>query len=213
MKPIKTIGKLKSGAETAIVAPGDSLTQGRMVRKGCIDFLEKMLRETFPERRLHLINYGGLLFLFVISIFITSCLSWFLEKPSIIVREIIISPRSLVEMNLILGIEVQNLNRFDLTLTSFEYTFYLNNEEAGSGRIEKEILIPASSTTGVQVPVAATFKNLGGSLKTIITGDDLPYKIEGTAGIKTAFGSLSFPLSKEGLINLKDRLIKHRITN
>lgn len=144
--------------------------------------------------------HGGLLLLFVLSIFITSCLSWFLEKPSIIVREIILSPRSLMEMNLLLGIEVQNPNRFDLTLTSFEYTVYLNNEETGSGRLEKEILVPASSTTRVQVPVAATFKNLGGSLKTIITGDDLPYKIEGTAGIKTAFGSLSFPLSKEGRI-------------
>ena len=147
--------------------------------------------------------HGGLLFLFVLSIFITSCLSWFLEKPSIIVREITLSPRSLMEINLLLGIEVQNPNRFDLTLTSFEYTVYLNNEETGSGRLEKEVLVPASSTTHVQIPVAATFKNLGGSLKTIITGDDLPYKIEGTADIKTSFGSLSFPFSKEGRINLK----------
>jgi LEA14-like dessication related protein len=144
--------------------------------------------------------HGGLLFLFVLSIFITSCLSWFLEKPTIIVRKMTLSPRSLIEMNLLLGIEVQNPNRFDLTLTSFEYTVYLNNEETGNGRLEKEILVPASSTTNIQVPVAATFKNLGGSLKTIITGDDLPYKIEGTAGIKTAFGSLRFPLSKEGRI-------------
>jgi len=146
---------------------------------------------------------GGLLFLFALSFFITSCLSLFLEKPSITVREIILSPRSLLEMNLLLGIEVQNPNRFDLTLTSFEYTVHLNNEEIGAGRLEKEILIPASSTTRVQAPVAATFKNLGGSLKTILTGEDLPYKIEGKAGVKTAFGSLSFSFSKEGRIHSK----------
>lgn len=58
MKPIKTILKLKSGAETTIVALGDSLTQGWMVRKGYMDFLEEMFRETFPESRLHLINCG-----------------------------------------------------------------------------------------------------------------------------------------------------------
>jgi len=58
MKPIKTIRKLKSGAETTIVALGDSLTQGWMVRKGYIDFMEEMLRETFPESRFHLINCG-----------------------------------------------------------------------------------------------------------------------------------------------------------
>jgi LEA14-like dessication related protein len=146
---------------------------------------------------------GGLFFLFALSVFLTSCLSWFLEQPSIIVREIILSPRSLLEMNLLLGIEVQNPNRFDLTLTSFEYTVHLNNEEIGTGRLEKEILVPASSTTRVQAPVAATFKNLGGSLKTILTGENLPYKIEGKAVVKTAFGSLSFSFSKDGRINSK----------
>jgi LEA14-like dessication related protein len=146
---------------------------------------------------------GGLLFLFALSFFIISCLSWFLEKPSITVREIILSPRSLLEMNLLLGIEVQNPNRFDLTLTSFEYTVHLNNEEIGTGRLEKEILVPSSSTTRVQAPVAATFKNLGGSLKTILTGEDLPYKIAGKAGVKTAFGSLSFSFSKVGRIHSK----------
>jgi LEA14-like dessication related protein len=146
---------------------------------------------------------GRLFFLFALSVFLTSCLSWFLEQPSIIVREIILSPRSLLEMNLLLGIEVQNPNRFDLTLTSFEYTVHLNNEEIGTGRLEKEILVPASSTTRVQAPVAATFKNLGGSLKTILTGENLPYKIEGKAVVKTAFGSLSFSFSKDGRINSK----------
>jgi LEA14-like dessication related protein len=146
---------------------------------------------------------GGLFFLFALSVFLTSCLSWFLEQPSIIVREIILSPRSLLEMNLLLGIEVQNPNRFDLTLTSFEYTVHLNNEEIGTGRLAKEILVPASSTTRVQAPVAATFKNLGGSLKTILTGENLPYKIEGKAVVKTAFGSLSFSFSKDGRINSK----------
>ena len=58
MKPIKTIRKLKPGAETTIVALGDSLTQGWMVRKGYIDFLEEMLRERFPESRPRLINCG-----------------------------------------------------------------------------------------------------------------------------------------------------------
>lgn len=58
MKPVKTIGRLKSGVETTIVALGDSLTQGWMVRKGYIDFLEEMLREAFPGSRFHLINCG-----------------------------------------------------------------------------------------------------------------------------------------------------------
>ena len=146
----------------------------------------------------------GILFLFILPLFLVSCLGWILEKPSFVLRGITLSPRSLIEMNLLLGLDVQNPNRFDLTLMSFEYTVYLNNEEIGKGRLEKEILIPSSSITQVQAPVAASFKNLGGSLRSIIagmTGKDVSYKIEGKAEVKTFFGSFNFPFSKEGNIH------------
>jgi len=142
--------------------------------------------------------------LFVLSILLVSCLSSVMEKPSFVLREITLSPRSFTEMNLLLGLDVQNPNRFDLMFKSFEYTVYLNNKEIGNGRLEKELLIPSSSITRVQVPVVAKFKDWDGSLKTIITGDDLPYKIVGTTDIKTTFGCLNFPFSKEGHINLKN---------
>jgi LEA14-like dessication related protein len=142
-----------------------------------------------------------ILFLLTLSICIVSCLDWVMEKPSFVLREIILSPSSLTEANLLLGLDVQNPNRFDLTLKSFEYVLFLDNKEIGTGHLEKEILVPSSSTTQVQVSVVAKFKDLGGSLKTIITGHDLPYKIEGKASVKTTFGSRDFLLSKDGRTN------------
>jgi len=143
-----------------------------------------------------------ILLLCAFSIFLMSCLSWILEKPSFILRRVSISPRSFTEMNLLIGLEVQNPNRFDITLKSFECTIYLKNEEIGKGRLKNELLIPSSSTTQIQVPIDAKFKDLGGSLKAILTGGDLPYKIEGNADVRTAFGSLHFPFSREGPIHL-----------
>jgi LEA14-like dessication related protein len=149
-------------------------------------------------------TYCRILFLCAFSIFLMSCLSWILEKPSFVLRGVILSPRSFTEMNLLIDLDVQNPNRFDLTLKSFECTIYLKNEEIGKGRLENELLIPSSSTTQIQVPIDVKFKDLGGSLKAIFTGGDLPYKIEGKADVSTAFGSLNFPFSKEGPINLKN---------
>jgi LEA14-like dessication related protein len=143
-----------------------------------------------------------ILFLCTFSIFLMSCVSWILEKPSFALRGVILSPRSFTEMNLLIDLEVQNPNRFDLTLKSFECTIYLKNEEIGKGRLENELLILSSSTTQIQVPIHAKFKDLGGSLKAIFAGGDLPYKIEGKADVRTAFGSLNFPFSKEALTNL-----------
>jgi LEA14-like dessication related protein len=158
-----------------------------------------MERRIFPMNKLNQAKaLRRIIFLLTLSLFLVSCLSWILEAPSFTLREISVNPRSFTEMELLLGLDVQNPNRFDLTLRSFEYTIYLSNEEAGSGRLEKELLIPSSSITKIQAPVAAKFKNLGGSVMSIITGKGLPYKIEGKADVKTAFGSRTFSFSNEG---------------
>jgi lysophospholipase L1-like esterase len=54
----RTIAKLKSSDRVKIVALGDSLTQGRMARKGHTVFLDEMLHEKYPEGRFELINKG-----------------------------------------------------------------------------------------------------------------------------------------------------------
>ena len=143
----------------------------------------------------------GILFLLFFSICLVSCLNWIMEKPSFVLREIILRPSSLTEANLLIGLDVQNPNRFDITIKSFEYVVFLDNKEIGTGHLEKESLVPSLATTQVQVSVVAKFKDLGGSLKTIITGHDLPYKIEGKASIETTFGSRDFLLSKDGRTN------------
>ena len=49
----------------------------------------------------------GILFLLALSICLLSCLNWIMEKPSVVLREIILSPSSLTEVNLLLGLDVQ----------------------------------------------------------------------------------------------------------
>lgn len=141
-------------------------------------------------------------FILTLFIFLVSCLSWIMEMPSFVLRGVALRPLSLTQVNLLLDLDVQNPNGFDLNFKSFEYTIYLKNEEIGNGHLDKELLIPSSSTTRIRVPVAAKFKDLSGSLKNILTEGDLPYKIEGKATVKTAFGSHRFPFSNEGKINL-----------
>jgi LEA14-like dessication related protein len=146
----------------------------------------------------HLRARYSIVLLLTPSLLLVSCLSWILEAPSFTLREIDLNPRSFTEMQLLLSLDVRNPNRFDLTLRSFEYTIYLNHEEVGSGRLEKELLIPSSAITRIQAPVAARFKNLGGSVMSVITGKGLPYKIAGKADVKTVLGSRTISFASEG---------------
>jgi LEA14-like dessication related protein len=155
----------------------------------------------FYQKKVRL--YYKILFLFAFFMCLMSCANWILENPSFTLRRVSLSPISFIETNLLLDLDVQNPNHFDLTLKSFECSIYLKNEEIGNGHLEKELLIPSSSTTQIQVPLVVKFKDLSGILKAISAEDDLPYKIEGNANVISVFGSLKFPFSKEGHINLK----------
>ncbi|HOS39249.1 MAG TPA: GDSL-type esterase/lipase family protein [Spirochaetota bacterium] len=57
-RPDLTIQSLRAGEPITIVAIGDSLTNGWMVRKGYLDFLGEMLRETYPKAQFKIINRG-----------------------------------------------------------------------------------------------------------------------------------------------------------
>ena len=132
---------------------------------------------------------------------LSSCLGCFLEEPAVVLREINFRPRSLTEIELLVGLEVQNSNRFELTLASLEYTVYLNGEKIGNGALEQQVRIAAQSTTRVQVPVKAQFSNWNKSLKTVMTGDGAPYHFEGRAVVRTFWGQVEFPFARSGRIN------------
>jgi len=143
----------------------------------------------------------GILLLFAFSICLMSCAQLLLQKPSFALRKVILSPVSFTESNLLLDLDAQNPNLFNLTLKSFECSIYLKNEEIGNGRLEKEILIPSVSTTRIQVPLNVKYKDLKEILKVLFSEHDLPYKLEGNANVSSVFGSLTFPFSKDGHIN------------
>ena len=54
----KSIQKFTSGKPIRIIALGDSLTQGWMVRKGYLDFLAEMLRKKYPACDVTIRNRG-----------------------------------------------------------------------------------------------------------------------------------------------------------
>jgi LEA14-like dessication related protein len=139
----------------------------------------------------------------LIILSIPSCLSWFIEKPTFNLKEAAITRFSLLEVQFLFGVEVQNPNTFDLKLRALDYTVYFNDQEVGRGRMDQEILIAKSAATLVQVPLQADFRNLGNPLKEIRAGKDLRYRIEGAAIVKATLGSATIPFSKSGEIKIK----------
>ena len=141
--------------------------------------------------------------LLVLIFLLPSCLSWYIEKPTFNLKEVVVTRFSLLEVQFLFGVEVQNPNTFDLKLRALDYTVYFNDQEVGKGRIDQEILIAKSAATLVQVPLQADFRILGNPLKDILAGKDLRYRIEGAAIVKASLGSATIPFSKSGEVKIK----------
>jgi LEA14-like dessication related protein len=134
---------------------------------------------------------------------LTACPSWFFEKPTFTLKEIAVTHISLGEINFLFGIEVQNPNPFDLKIRGLEYKAYLADQEVGKGRLEKEVLIAHSASTLVQIPLQTDFKSLGNALGVVLSGKDMPYKIEGAAIVKAKLGTTTIPFSQSGEIKIR----------
>ncbi len=133
---------------------------------------------------------------------LASCLNWFLENPIFVLKEVTVIWLSLADMSFLFGVEVQNLNSYDLILRALEYTVYFNDKEVGKGRLEKEAQIAKASSTMVRIPLQADFKSLGDPLALFLAGKNLQYKIEGAAILKARLGTATIPFSKSGEIKI-----------
>jgi len=141
----------------------------------------------------------------LLLILLPACLSWFFEKPTFSLKEVAVSRISLTDVNFLFGIDVQNPNSYDLNLAALEYTVYFNDREVGKGRLEKEIRMAKGSSTTVQVPLRADFRSLGDPVRMILGGQNLHYRIEGTAVLKALLSSRTVPFSKTGEIRLNQK--------
>lgn len=134
---------------------------------------------------------------------ITGCAGLFFEEPTITLKEIHVRQISLTDASIVFVAEIQNPNSYDLRLKSLDYTVHLSGREAGDGSLEKEIPVPASASATVEIPVSARFGGLGGIARTYISGQELPYRLEGKALVKAGLFDRTFPFSRTGTLSRK----------
>ncbi|HSD94885.1 MAG TPA: LEA type 2 family protein [Syntrophales bacterium] len=141
--------------------------------------------------------------IFLCALLITGCAGLFFEEPTIILKEIHVRQISLTDASIVFVAEIQNPNSYDLRLKSLDYTVHLSGYEAGDGSLQKEIPVPASSSVTVEIPVSARFGGLGGIARMYISGQEIPYRLEGNALVKAGLFDRTFPFSRTGNLSRK----------
>lgn len=121
--------------------------------------------------------------------------------PKVSVAEVDVKSLGLLEQHFEVGLRVNNLNDFDLTIEALDFELELNGRAFAKGLTRATTLIPAVSSTLVRVDAVTRSTNLIQQVKALspdAVKRGVPYRITGR--IKTDKSSAWFPFEKAGTV-------------
>lgn len=151
------------------------------------------------------LRIAGVLSLLSLLCMLSACLGRLIDRPTFTLKSITVQSIGFAGTDLLLGVEAHNPNNYDLEIESLDFKIHLNQRRLGEGALRQGLLIPKAQTSEIRVPVRVGYADIGDCLKSIITGREIRYKLEGQARVKAGLGSATVPFTKTGSINQKDQ--------
>lgn len=147
-----------------------------------------------------MINKLRLLTLLVLTVSIVSCASIkeMIKEPDVKYDDMKITAISLKDIDLQFNFQINNPNSYGVTLTDFDYQLEINNASFLDGEQTAETQVPASGSGFFQVPVRVNYSTLYNTVRSLSGKDEAPYRIKGTARVKTPIGPIGIPFSASG---------------
>jgi LEA14-like dessication related protein len=162
----------------------------------------------------------SLLVLLALSLLtLTGCatLSKLFKKPRLTYKTARLSSASLSDATVDIVYEVDNPNSFGLSLAKVDYAFFVEGKQVVAGAPRKGIQLKARDSSELVFPANVRFADIVPAVETLLTKDVANFKVQGSVGIDTPVGIISFPLEKEGTFELPKlpnvQLESPRITN
>ncbi|NJD19515.1 MAG: LEA type 2 family protein [Gemmatimonadetes bacterium] len=129
------------------------------------------------------------------------------EAPRITVAEVRLASLGLSAGSLLVGVEVENPNRY--TLESRDFRYVLAFAEGGGhdavwttlaeGRVEQAVRVPGRSTAPVQVTVPFETASVGSALLRLLRQGELEYRFNGELLAGTPLGAKRIVFDQRGL--------------
>ena len=123
------------------------------------------------------------------------------KPPKVSVAEVDIKSLGLFEQRFDVGLRVSNPNEFDLNIEALEFDLELNGRAFAQGLSRTPALIPATSSTVMQVEAVTQSKHLIQQLKTLpgeMLKAGVPYRITGR--VKIDQSSSWIPFDQKGVV-------------
>ena len=121
------------------------------------------------------------LFLFVSTLLLPGCASWFIkgEPPEVLVTNVTPLDATLFEQRLRVDLRVRNPNDFDYHLTGIDFTLNLNGKRLARGLGSKEVTIPRLGDAVMTIDTTTSTPDIVRQLLELSQKQELTYDIKG----------------------------------
>jgi len=122
------------------------------------------------------------------------------EKPRLTYESFQPTELDLEGVTLALRYRVDNPNSVGLKLSNLDYKVEVDGRQAVAGAAKTGLSIPARGSAPLEIPVRVRYADVPGLVQTLYTRDEIPFHVEGSAGLSTPVGVIGLPFSYTGKI-------------
>jgi LEA14-like dessication related protein len=152
-----------------------------------------------PIKRLPLVLVGLCLLTLAGCASLNKMLAGAFQKPRLTFKRADLGAASLSGATVNLVYDVENPNPVGLSLAQVSYAFFVEGKQVVAGTPPNGMKLKANGASQLVFPASVKFADLVPVVSTFLTKDNAAYKAQGSVGIQTPLGVLSFPLAHEGI--------------
>ena len=120
------------------------------------------------------------------------------NQPSFSFRNLVLTDASLGGLNLDTVWDLNNPNPVGISLASVDYALFIEGKQVVAGAPQNGLQLVANGSSELHFPAAVKFSDVVAIIETFLTKDTASWRAEGSLGVQTPIGVLSFPIAKEG---------------
>ena len=117
------------------------------------------------------------------------------QKPNFHFKNVALHSASLAGINLDTVWQLDNPNTVGLSLAAVDYALFIDDKQVVAGTPQKGLQIPAKGSTELTFPAEIKFLDIVPAIEALLTKDSATWKVEGSIGLQTPIGIVSFPLA------------------
>ncbi len=122
--------------------------------------------------------------------------------PKIAFNRVRVGKLSLNTVELDVDIDVNNMNVFGFDVGKLDYKIDMGGSQVASGIRENLASVPAKGTGTISIPVKINFREMTHSLRALVNGKKIDVAIDGSADLKSPFGTMTMPFNAAQNVNI-----------